>query len=317
MFSYIPLINTFLPFLLTLVYAQDIKCPITFDGRIPKNATKALFSSSKSPFNPKYVLGQNVTWDQVITFPDVPPSRFDRLVGGKAVEIKINDSSVFASTSEGAETALRRAELLVNNNNPTVSGIKNWHLSVRTSPERPLNYSHEYVLAWHESQDFQADFWSLKTGTPMGSLANDTYNSPVANKSTKGNGRKELYIQGYKWANPVQTFFSTPFLEDTWHNFGIHLDYDNNLIQILYSTGDLPLQIVTPLSSTNLSGIPPTTLGETHFGLQKRPFGANLTSFLYHGTQEVGIHEGIVYGGIWQEDSKVTSCANCTGCYTK
>lgn len=34
-------------------------------------------------------------------------------------------------------------------------------MSFRTDPTRPLNYSREYLLAFHKAQDFQADFWSL------------------------------------------------------------------------------------------------------------------------------------------------------------
>jgi hypothetical protein len=34
-----------------------------------------LFASNNSAFNPKYVLGQNVTWDQIIEFPSLHPSR--------------------------------------------------------------------------------------------------------------------------------------------------------------------------------------------------------------------------------------------------
>lgn len=32
-------------------------CPLTFDGRIPQNFTKATFETAQSPFNRKYVLG--------------------------------------------------------------------------------------------------------------------------------------------------------------------------------------------------------------------------------------------------------------------
>lgn len=37
------------------------KCPLTFDGRIPQNFTRATFDTSKSPFNPKYVRGMSKT----------------------------------------------------------------------------------------------------------------------------------------------------------------------------------------------------------------------------------------------------------------
>jgi hypothetical protein len=51
------------------------KCRLSFDGRVPLDATAALFASNSSAFNPKYVLGQNVTWDKIIEFPQVPPGR--------------------------------------------------------------------------------------------------------------------------------------------------------------------------------------------------------------------------------------------------
>lgn len=35
-------------------------CPFTFDGRIPKNFTKATFTTPQNPFNPKYVLGHSM-----------------------------------------------------------------------------------------------------------------------------------------------------------------------------------------------------------------------------------------------------------------
>ncbi|ORX97856.1 hypothetical protein BCR34DRAFT_496557 [Clohesyomyces aquaticus] len=280
---------------LLLIASCDASCGSTFDGRVPPNATKALFSSARSPFNPKYVLGQNVSWDQIVTFPESEPSIFDRPVRAKPIEIEISDASVFKSSSEGAETALRRAELLVNNRPSTVSGKRTWFLSLRTSPDRPLNYTHEYVLAFHEAADYQADFWSLKTGYPM----------------TGSYGEIEgrvLYIQGYKWATPVQTFFVAPFFPDTWHNFGLYLDYDDNQLQVFYSTADDPLTLVTPLLPNNLSGKAPTTLGETHIGIQKKPVGANLTNFLYEGYQERGINEGLILGGIWQMDGHPVSC---------
>lgn len=121
------------------------------------------------------------------------------------------DKSVFRSGSEGIETQLRRAELLVNKKDNTVSGQKTWHVSLRTDPSRPLNYTHEYVLAFHEAQDFQADFWSIKTGDFLESK------SPVS--------RKTLRVEGYKWDKPVKIFFETPLLNHVWHNFAIRLNF--------------------------------------------------------------------------------------------
>lgn len=59
-----------------LARAADLPaCTLSFDGRVPQDATAQTFVSKKSPFNPGYVLGPNVTWDQVIEFPKIPPSR--------------------------------------------------------------------------------------------------------------------------------------------------------------------------------------------------------------------------------------------------
>jgi hypothetical protein len=51
------------------------QCTLSYDGRIPQDATPATFVSPQSPFNPKNVIGPNQTWDQIIEFPAVPPSR--------------------------------------------------------------------------------------------------------------------------------------------------------------------------------------------------------------------------------------------------
>ncbi|KAI9149076.1 hypothetical protein HJFPF1_11123 [Paramyrothecium foliicola] len=271
-------------------------CPLSFDGRVALNATPALFASNSSAFNPKYVLGQNVTWDQIIEFPSVPPSRFDKRAKTKPIGLSLSDKSVFRSGSEGIETALRRAELIVNGKDNTVSGHKTWHISLRTDPSRPLNYTHEYILVFHEAQDFQADFWSIKAGDFL--------------ESTNQVSRQILRVEGYKWDKPVKIFFETPLLDDVWHNFGIDLDFENNTISVLYSTNDDFLKVVVPPTFNNISGASPTTLGETHFGLQKRPVGANLDNFLFNGSQPWNISEAFFFGGIFQDDT-------ISGCVTR
>ena len=50
-------------------------CTLSFDGRVPLDATAEQFSTEQSLFNPAYVLGPNVTWADIIEFPDLPPSR--------------------------------------------------------------------------------------------------------------------------------------------------------------------------------------------------------------------------------------------------
>lgn len=81
------------------------------------------------------------------------------------------------------------------------------------------------------------------------------------------------------------------------------------MISVLYSVDNEPLKVVVPPTFNNISGRAPTTLGETHFGLQKRPRGANINNFLFEGSQEKGINEAFFFGGIFQDDSS-------TGCIT-
>ena len=50
-------------------------CTLSFDGRVPLDATAAQFSTPQSLFNPHYVIGPNVSWAEIIEFPNLPPSR--------------------------------------------------------------------------------------------------------------------------------------------------------------------------------------------------------------------------------------------------
>src|ERR1700689_1342064 len=73
---------------------SGIICPIVMDGRVPTNMALSTFDTSASPFNPNYVLGQNLTWSQVLEFPKVEPSKFD-IPADKAIEVTLTDSSIF------------------------------------------------------------------------------------------------------------------------------------------------------------------------------------------------------------------------------
>ena len=43
--------------------------------------------------------------------------------------------------------------------------------------------------------------------------------------------------------------------------------------------------------------------GQYHFGILKKPTGEGLTDITKSGFQPAGIDEGVVYGGIFMEDS--------------
>ena len=49
--------------------------------------------------------------------------------------------------------------------------------------------------------------------------------------------------------------------------------------------------------------------GQFHFGALKKGTGNNLTDVTTQGLQQEGINEGVVYGGIFEEDSS-TGCVS-------
>jgi hypothetical protein len=68
---------------------------------------------------------------------------------------------------------------------------------------------------------------------------------------------------------------------------------------VLYSTNLTPLASVTAAIANDISG-----QGQFHFGALKKPTGEGLTDITKQGFQESGIDEGIIYGGIFMENSE-------------
>lgn len=112
------------------------------------------------------------------------------------------------------QTGFRRAELLIASNDGTdasTTGLKTLHFSIMKDANRPLNLSHEYQLVFLESNDFSTNQFVLKTGTILGASTADP---------------DTLQLFGNVNANPVQTLFSMPFIENVFHNFAVTLDFD-------------------------------------------------------------------------------------------
>jgi hypothetical protein len=76
---------------------------------------------------------------------------------------------------------------------------------------RPLNLSHEYQLAFLESNDFSTNQIVLKAGTILG--------VNTANPDT-------LQLFGNVNDNPPKVLFSTPFTQGVFHNFALVLDFN-------------------------------------------------------------------------------------------
>lgn len=73
---------------------------------------------------------------------------------------------------------------------------------------------------------------------------------------------------------------------------------NNSTTQAFYSPSVLPLVPVTRPIANDISG-----RGQFRFGLLKKPIGEDFTDMPHQGYQEPGIEEGVVYGGIFEEDS--------------
>ncbi|KAK3688852.1 hypothetical protein B0T22DRAFT_162731 [Podospora appendiculata] len=267
---------TVLSLLAPLVSAQA--CKLQFDGRIPATLTAAGFDATNQFFGSSNVFGKGLAFSQLIQLPAITGSLFD--TNTVPVAVTISDKSIF-----NGQTGFRRAELIPASNSGTdasTTGVKTLHFSVMKDAQRPLNLSHEYQLVFLESNDFSTNQVVLKTGTILGQA--------TANPDT-------LQLFGNVNSNPPQVLFSAPFTPGVFNNFAVTLDFNKLTTQVFFSTGTAPLKAVTKALANDVSG-----QGQFHFGVLKKPTdgGADITK---SGFQEAGIDEGVIYGGIFQEDS--------------
>lgn len=185
--------------------ADNVKCPLVLDGRVPTNLSKTptAFDTSNALFNPDYVKGNNLTWSQILKFPATEPSRFDG-AAHSAVEVTISDASIFQK-----QYGFRRAGLQFAKDSPqdaSDEGIKTLHFSVKQDPKRPLNLTHEYLNTWHEAADYSNNQIQFQVGTL------------IDNVSSKKNNFKFLDRAGKQiWGIPIDY--------KKWQNFAIKLDY--------------------------------------------------------------------------------------------
>lgn len=79
------------------------------------------------------------------------------------------------------------------------------------------------------------------------------------------------------------------------------LTKDTSTTQVFYSTGSTALAKVTEPIANDVSG-----QGQYHFGLLKKPVngGSDITK---SGFQPSGINEGLIFGGIFLEDTSAGS----------
>ncbi|KAI9154881.1 hypothetical protein HJFPF1_07441 [Paramyrothecium foliicola] len=274
-------LSYFLPFLLGATQVAAQSCTLQFDGRVPKNFTADQFDADNGLFNPDFVKGAGLKFSELLELSD-RTTLFD--LNSQSFVLTINDSSIFAPSPDNVQNGFRRAELLAASNggtDPSTTGIKTLHFSVAKDPARPLNYSHEYQLVFLESADFSTNQFVLKTGTILGGNTTQPETLQLFGNVNKG----------------APVLFSTPFSEDVVHNFALKLDFDALTTQVFYSQNQEALKQATEPLANDISG-----QGQYHFGLLKKPTGP-ATDITREGFQPSGINEGVLYGGIFQEDS--------------
>ncbi|KAI8261137.1 hypothetical protein K4K58_001494 [Colletotrichum sp. SAR11_239] len=264
------------------------QCTLQFDGRIPKAFTAADFDGKTSPFNTANVFGKGLKFSELIQLPQGASSLFD-VNSTKPFEVTINDKSIFAPSETNVQVGFRRAEMLPLSNDgkdASTQGVKTLHFSLMKDAQRPLNLSHEYQLVFLESADFSTNQVVLKTGTILGQNTADP---------------DTLQLFGNVNSSPVPELFKTKFTEGVFHNFAVKLDFTKNTTEVFYSQGNSALKSQGTAVTNNIAG-----QGQFHFGMLKKPVngGSDITK---SGDQPANINEGIIYGGIFQEDSS-TGC---------
>ena len=70
-------------------------------------------------------------------------------------------------------------------------------------------------------------------------------------------------------AHDGTVLFHTAFLQATWHNFAVVVDWDNLTLKVFYSAGALPLKAVTTVQDNSSASRGPNGQGEFHFGVLK------------------------------------------------
>ncbi|KAK3368286.1 hypothetical protein B0H63DRAFT_488196 [Podospora didyma] len=266
-------------FLSSLVLVAAQNCTLQFDGRVNADLVAADFDVPNDVFSEQFVIGQGLTFSLALRLlPAGAGSLFDVDGGFEPVEVLISDDSIFQD-----QVAFRRAELLPASNDgadASTQGVKTLHFSVRKDDVRPLNLSHEYQLVFLETADFSANQFVLKTGTILG--------QNTADPDT---------LQLFGNTNDGQLLFSTKFLPGTFHNFALTLDFVQLTTQVFFSTGEDALVSVTDVLQNDVSG-----QGQFHFGTLKKPVNG-VGDITKDGDQPANINEGVIFGGIFQEDS--------------
>ncbi|KAF9878268.1 hypothetical protein CkaCkLH20_04306 [Colletotrichum karsti] len=264
--------------------AASVQCPIVLDGRIPQNFTLETFDTNASPYNPGFTKGED-PWSKIILFPSVPTiSRFDasNVTGNfKSLEVTINDRSIFnPPPGKNPQLGFRRAGLLLGNGSDASNqGVMTFHWSSMQDSSRKLNLTHEYLTAFHETNDSGGAQFALQLGLPLGQNGTEP---PASNWKMMDRNNSVV--------------FTTPLKFDVWQNFAVTLNVPQNTMQVFFSENNEPLKSVTKVLPNNNAGG-----GALQIGMLKKP--TETKTVVFDGFQEAGLNEGQILGGIFVENS--------------
>ncbi|KAH9973934.1 hypothetical protein BJV74DRAFT_782633 [Russula compacta] len=286
-------------FALHLVGALACATSLLWDGRAPYNYTEIDVDESFGPYLSVVKGTQNAThYFQFLGYSLQPTPIW--LVPEQSIRVIIENSSVFTPGSGTPQLGFRRSELIAQPSEngdraafdaEVDSGITAFHFSVQTDATRPLNYTHEYQTVWIEPSD-GSHIFDLQIGTPF----NTTLSSPASHV---------LRIR----AHDGTVLFHTPFLQATWHNFAVVIDWNNLTLKVFYSLDALPLQAVTTVQENSSAAKGPKGQGDFHFGVLKLPLidpsetPAEQADVAHFGIQE-GSCEALIYSGVFIERTR-------------
>ncbi|KAI9443006.1 hypothetical protein H4582DRAFT_1872650, partial [Lactarius indigo] len=298
------LLLSFIAFALGLestVWASPVRraSSILYDGRAPSTITAADLDQSKGPYLAAVKGSQNASHYFQFLGNSPPPTPLWSPVQEQAIRATIDNSSIFTPGSNPPQLGFRRGELIAqpdqNGNRTTFntqieSGLTVFHFSVQADSQQPLNFKHEYQPLFIEPSD-GTHIFDLHSGTPFNSTVSDA-------------DARVLSIRSHA----SKVLFQTPFVENTWHNFAVAVDWDKLTLQVFYSQNACTLKAVTQVEDNSSATKGPNGQGDFHFGLLKLPLinpadsPADQADVAHKGIQE-GTTESILYSGVFVENA--------------
>ncbi|KAK0460127.1 uncharacterized protein EV420DRAFT_1268294 [Desarmillaria tabescens] len=277
-----------------ILSALGASATILYDGRIPLGMSSSILDVSSGPFSTVVRGPESASSVLLLLYyytSFVPYSSTEQ-----AISVTIDWTSIFTPGSSSPQYGFCRTELIAQKsgnttalNEGTDTGVSVFHFSIKADETRPLNYTHEYQIVFIEPTDGSHVF-GLQLGSPF---TNPTGVVPASNSSSF----KVL-------DHDLDVLFTTPFTNETWHNFAIQVDWVNLTLQVFYSMNEDSLEAVTDVMPNTSAG--QGIVGDFHFGILKLPLvnpldtATQQADVVHYGLQE-GSLEGLFYSGVFVE----------------